>query len=30
MSAETLFGTKDLYEILNIDRTAPTAEGINH
>lgn len=27
MDAEKLFGTKDLYEILEIDRTAPTAEG---
>lgn len=27
MDAEQLFGTRDLYEILNIDRAAPIAEG---
>lgn len=30
MSAEDLFGTKDLYKILNLNRTMPTAEGTSH
>lgn len=29
MNAEKLFGTKDLYKILNIDRDAPMAEGLS-
>lgn len=28
MNAQELFGTKDLYKILNVKRDAPIAEGI--